>query len=1005
MRLLKPSWVSHEGRPLFSIDIHPDGSRFAIGGQGDDSGKVTIWNMAPVKNEEDEMNENVPKLLCQMDNHLACVNCVRWSCSGKYLATGGDDKLIMIWQMARYLAPTAAFGGNSGKLNIEQWRCVYTLRGHTGDVLDIAWSPDDSFLASGSVDNTITIWNAQRFPDIMTVLKGHTGLVKGVTWDPVGKYLASQSDDKTLRVWRTADWQQETFVSEPFADCSGTTHVLRLSWSPDGHYVVSAHAMNNAGPVAKILERDGWKMKMDFVGHRKAVTCVRFNPKLFVKKVGEDSARLKQYSCCAIGSRDRSLSVWLTSLKRPLVVIHDLFNHSVMDVSWSDSGSQLLVCSWDGTVAYADFTTEELGRPMSEEEKEKFHKQVYGISIRSSKSNFASAIIENPEMLKIQQRHVMKQQTLANTSKPNAPPPPLIPATETPTKQETSSMNGNVSRSPTSTSYLTSPITKSPLDPNNVRERQIETRTKDGRRRITPLLVSSVEVSDSPMPFGVSSPAVSAPGNSSLPNTSQTAASIPTTTQTLVALDSRIGENATTGFTSKSIADKAAEKVEIASVKPVSTTTMKPMMSSVKPPSSSSTTATSTSAATTTSTTVAVKRKSDTHTASHAKRARKDGSTSGRSSSGSSANKQREDRADQEETSDASLHGRHIVAIPYPVPQKTLTVQIKGAGGEAALTLDLDNNLASQGPRVHVLKCSTAGKLLWETVLMSPGIALAGNRQVICVACENRSINLFSSTGRKLLPSMVLDSPASILQCSRHYVMVVTSAGGVYIWDTKRITAVLKNEPVLPLLSGPDVTITRASISEPGFPIITLSNHSSYSYDTSVGAWLQLIQADDLLAINSDHQSVTPPQDLLQAQGPLSQLQGQSSRYGRQSTRLFRSNHGRQQSATAVHLENQLSSSVALGSAKEYFFWLTTYVRYLSQAGFEARLREVCEELLGPPHRSIGHQDKTSGWNPSILGYQKRSLLRQLLPHIGTNIRLQRLFTEFKEQLDALNVL
>ena len=26
--------------------------------------------MAPVKNEEDEMNENVPKLLCQMDNHL-----------------------------------------------------------------------------------------------------------------------------------------------------------------------------------------------------------------------------------------------------------------------------------------------------------------------------------------------------------------------------------------------------------------------------------------------------------------------------------------------------------------------------------------------------------------------------------------------------------------------------------------------------------------------------------------------------------------------------------------------------------------------------------------------------------------------------------------------------------------------------------------------------------------------------------------------------------------------
>ena len=29
----------------------------------------------------------------------ACVNCVRWSNNGKYLASAGDDKLIMIWQI------------------------------------------------------------------------------------------------------------------------------------------------------------------------------------------------------------------------------------------------------------------------------------------------------------------------------------------------------------------------------------------------------------------------------------------------------------------------------------------------------------------------------------------------------------------------------------------------------------------------------------------------------------------------------------------------------------------------------------------------------------------------------------------------------------------------------------------------------------------------------------------------------------------------------------------
>jgi protein HIRA/HIR1 len=32
--------------------------------------------------------------------------------------------------------------------------------------------------------------------------------------------------------------------------------------------------MNNSGPTAQIIERDGWKTNMDFVGHRKAVTVV-----------------------------------------------------------------------------------------------------------------------------------------------------------------------------------------------------------------------------------------------------------------------------------------------------------------------------------------------------------------------------------------------------------------------------------------------------------------------------------------------------------------------------------------------------------------------------------------------------------------------------------------------------------------------------------------------------------------------------------------------------------
>jgi len=66
----------------------------------------------------------------------------------------------------------------------------------------------------------------------------------------------------------------EKKITEPFKNAGGTTHALRLHWSPDGQCIASAHAMNNGGPVSKIIERKNWRTQMDFVGHRKAVTAI-----------------------------------------------------------------------------------------------------------------------------------------------------------------------------------------------------------------------------------------------------------------------------------------------------------------------------------------------------------------------------------------------------------------------------------------------------------------------------------------------------------------------------------------------------------------------------------------------------------------------------------------------------------------------------------------------------------------------------------------------------------
>lgn len=121
-------------KPIFSVDIHPDGTKFATGGQGNDSGRVVIWNLLPMISEEADNDESMPKMLCQLDNHLACVNSVRWSCNGLTLASAGDDKIIMLWTRGK--GPTAVFGNTGTIKTTENWRCTSTLRGHSGECFD-----------------------------------------------------------------------------------------------------------------------------------------------------------------------------------------------------------------------------------------------------------------------------------------------------------------------------------------------------------------------------------------------------------------------------------------------------------------------------------------------------------------------------------------------------------------------------------------------------------------------------------------------------------------------------------------------------------------------------------------------------------------------------------------------------------------------------------------------------------------------------------------------------
>jgi len=81
---------------------------------------------------------------------------------------------------------------------------VRTFQGNSQSTYNIFSSfggVNESFIASGSEDNTVYIWHVRREEPLAT-LTGHTRTVNCVSWNPVyPSMLASCSDDGTVRIW------------------------------------------------------------------------------------------------------------------------------------------------------------------------------------------------------------------------------------------------------------------------------------------------------------------------------------------------------------------------------------------------------------------------------------------------------------------------------------------------------------------------------------------------------------------------------------------------------------------------------------------------------------------------------------------------------------------------------------------------------------------------------------------------------------------------------------
>ena len=196
-----------------SVAVSPNGNRIASGGGYDKT--VKVW-LLPEK--KDPMT---------LSGHDEYVSSVAFSPNGKQIVSGGEG------------SGHSEVGSKGSEIKVwdaDTGKFLRDLKGHTGYVYSVAFSPNGSRIVAGIGDSTIRIWDASSGDEILK-LTGHTDEVRCVALSADGMKLVSGSADRTLMIW---DASTDKEAQETPLTLTGHTDVVNsVAFSPDQKWVVS----------------------------------------------------------------------------------------------------------------------------------------------------------------------------------------------------------------------------------------------------------------------------------------------------------------------------------------------------------------------------------------------------------------------------------------------------------------------------------------------------------------------------------------------------------------------------------------------------------------------------------------------------------------------------------------------------------------------------------------------------------------------------------------------
>lgn len=238
------------------------------------------------------------ELIGAIEGHTDIVTTLSLSPDRLWLASGSLDRTLRIWDVEKSIDALCDIGNHA--LN-----CYLALEGHDNRVCDIVFSGDGALVVSASTDSTVKIWSMET-GDCLHTLSGHSSLVSSISISDKYHMIASASGDAAFRLW---DLQDGTCIENVQWESGPVVICDFVEITSSKQYLLTAHAQL-VQQEARILLWDVLDKETGWVDGRLsapkfAIDDLRGRP-TSISSTNTDGSSSLLAACCS----DGSVHVW-----------------------------------------------------------------------------------------------------------------------------------------------------------------------------------------------------------------------------------------------------------------------------------------------------------------------------------------------------------------------------------------------------------------------------------------------------------------------------------------------------------------------------------------------------------------------------------------------------------------------------------------------------------------------------------------------------------------------